>query len=68
MEEKKILTEIVASQPNLLDQLIPEYFSFVTITRDALFECWVSNACDLLIPLDSDANSPPEYLTDQLDK
>ena len=66
-EDKKILTEIIASQPNLLDQLIPEYFSFATITREALFECWVSNACDLLTTLDSDAASPPEYLADQLD-
>ena len=66
-EEENILTEIITLQPQLLDQLIPEYFTFATITRDALFQCWVSKICNLLFTLDSDGATPQECLADQLD-
>ena len=49
-ESKNIFTEIILRCPDLISRLIPEYFSFTTITLDALFEVWVKDIYNSMDP------------------
>ena len=47
-ERKNIFIEIILFAPDVIGRLIPEFFSFTSITLDALFEAWVKDICDSL--------------------
>lgn len=42
-EDKNVFVGIISRAPHLLDHLIPDVFTFTTITVDALFKAWIKD-------------------------